>query len=173
MNHSSSIHLPKALTYASALPYSSGLDLITLHYIATRLASFLIPHGIYPPFNQLAFDLLHLHFPLFLIHRVGSALQLIVSGRKGFRLAILFLLLFYRGPSLSGFPCSHGLSQCTMSKTNYRSLPYVVSFAYLGLASLSRSIANKKYRTQGRSILPSLLPALTSPLLPTFALGRI
>lgn len=90
----------KVLTYTSALPCSLGLDLITLHYIATRLASFLIPHGIYPPFYQLAFDLLHLHFPLFLIHRVGSALQLIVSGRKGFRVAIILFLLFYRGPSL-------------------------------------------------------------------------
>lgn len=154
------------LTYTSALPNSLGLDHITLHYIATRLASFLIPHGIYPPFYQLAFDLLH--FPFILIHRVGSALQLIISGRKGFRVAIiLFLLLFYRGPS------SQGLLQCTMLKTNYRPLPYAVSFAYLGLASLSRSIANKIYRTQGVYFLRYYqhLPVLY--YVPTFALSRL
>lgn len=115
------------------------------------------------PFYQLAFDLLH--FPLILIHRVGSALQLIVSGRRGFRVAIILFLLFYRGPDLSS---SQGLSQCTMLKTNYRQLPYAVSFAYLSLAWLSRTIAHENHRASGRMILPLLLPALTSAMLPFF-----
>lgn len=77
------------------LPFSHFFEsefLHVAHHIPRRPVSFLIPRGTYtyflPPIG-ISSSIFH----LILIYRGGSALQLVISGRKGFRVA--FFLWFF------------------------------------------------------------------------------
>lgn len=85
--------LPLLLPRLHLLHFLESEFLHVTHHIPRRPVSFLIPRGTYTFYPQLAFHLLHFH--LILIYRGGSASQLVISGRKGFRVAFFFFFFFH------------------------------------------------------------------------------